>query len=521
MTIPVLYTGGRAIPLRNVRLVLLLLAVLIAAGVLFRLPQLRSRNLLVEGDECILGLMGMHVAAGQEFPLFFYGQSYGLAVIEAPAAAASFLVAGAGAVPLKLAMLAVWLAGVCFYFLAFAPPLGVARSFWTAMLLVLMPAWAATSMKAWSGYVTAFSLTGVALSLVIPRDARERAPWVAVGAVTAAIFLAQPLWLPSLMPPLAWFLIRERRFLSWLGAAAGATAVLALTALLRTTWNADLVESWFRPQAGNPHLLGSLSGVLWQIYVNLTGWFYFGAAIHPGRVTAAVAIVWTAILALAAVVQIYRLATRRFLLWSHLLFASVSCTILANWVLLEARDARYILAMNAPLAFLAGVEAADLFDRAGVTPRLRAAGVAAILALQAAAMIEFNGLTYMWWRNAPGSPSEARTLARVIDTLRARGVTRVYSTNALLQWQIAFYSREEVIARWKWRRDRYPRYVDAVDAARAHGEPTAIVGYAAYTGGLERIVADPAAIAGVDGKYFIYLHPSADELRRAGFDLEK
>src|SRR6185436_13808371 len=90
----------------------LYLVALAIVTVISRLPQLLSRNLLLEGDECILGLMARHLAAGREFPLFFYGQRYGLAVVEAPAAALSFLLFGAGAVPLKIAMLAIWLAGI-------------------------------------------------------------------------------------------------------------------------------------------------------------------------------------------------------------------------------------------------------------------------------------------------------------------------------------------------------------------------------------------------------------------------
>ena len=60
------------------------LLVFAAVALLSRLPQLFSRNLLLEGDECILGLMGMHLAKGREFPIFFYGQRYGLSIIEAP-----------------------------------------------------------------------------------------------------------------------------------------------------------------------------------------------------------------------------------------------------------------------------------------------------------------------------------------------------------------------------------------------------------------------------------------------------
>src|SRR6476620_10679616 len=102
----------------------LYLVALAIVTVISRLPQLLTRNLLLEGDECILGLMGMHLAQGREFPIFFYGQKYGLSIVEAPAAALSFTLFGTGAVPLKIAILSVWIAGLAFYFLAFARVVG-------------------------------------------------------------------------------------------------------------------------------------------------------------------------------------------------------------------------------------------------------------------------------------------------------------------------------------------------------------------------------------------------------------
>ena len=64
-----------------------------------------------------------------------------------------------------------------------------------------------------------------------------------------------------------------------------------------------------------------------------------------------------------------------------------------------------------------------------------------LVALEAVSMSEFARFTYMWWHNDGTRPSEARTLGRVIDHMKSRGVTRAYSMNALLQWQISFYSR--------------------------------------------------------------------------------
>ena len=100
-----------------------------------RLPQLLSPNLLADGDECVLGLMAKHLAQGKEFPIFFYGQHYGLSSVEAAAGAAAFLIFGTGALPLKLSMLAVWTIGVLFLFLALSRLLGNRGSFWITAAL--------------------------------------------------------------------------------------------------------------------------------------------------------------------------------------------------------------------------------------------------------------------------------------------------------------------------------------------------------------------------------------------------
>src|SRR5262245_39950266 len=485
-----------------------------------RLPQLLSRNLLLEGDECILGLMGMHVAQGHEFPIFFYGQKYGLSIVEAPAAALSFMLFGSGAVPLKIAVLAIWIAGIAFYFLAFARVIGTARSFWITLVLVLMPAWAATAMKAWSGYVTAFSATGATIYLIARKEPKA-IPSLIAGGLTGIVYFAQPLWLPSLSPIVLYFLWLNRRRLSCIASyVSGILGVILVLVVLpvRTHCSAGAVETWFGPPIGNHHPLTSLPTILHAASLHLTGSYYFGNVVHAGRFTTMIAWMWLGVFGAAALLQLYRALTRKYLLWSHLLFASVSATLVANWVLLEWRDPRYVLALNAPLVFLAGVEFFDLTDRYRVSPIRWKAAIALVLALQAVSMNEFANYTYMWWTNSPNSPSESRTLRKVVDDLKSRGVTHAFAMNALLQWTITFYSQEAVVARWKGDRDRYPRYIREIDRAVERGEPIAIVGYVGYTYGLERMVANPAAIANIDGKYFVYVGADKDLLRRAGFE---
>ena len=494
---------------------------LAVVSVAVRLPQLLSANLLLEGDECIVGLMGLHILRRHEFPFFMYGQRYGLAIAEAPAAAIAFALSGAGAVPLKLAILALWITGLAFYFLGFSRVLGAARSFWLTLLLSVMPAWATTSMKAWSGYVTAFTLAGVAIWLVTGGGTRRSAHWLAAGIATVAIYFAQPLWLPGLVPIVVYALVSDPERRHWMAYGAGALGAVAGVAAIKTYGLAGEAQSWTRPAAGNPDLLASLRPLVEQIHVALTGSYYFGILVTPGRVTAVAGWFWVGVLGLMALVQVYRAVTRRYLAWSHVLFASVLFTIAANWILLDHRDGRYMLPLPVPLLFLAGVEFFDLADRFHVPARRWVALIVVVAAVHALAMREFAGYTFMWWTNAAGSPSEAKTLRKVVGVLRSHGVYHAYAMNALLPWTLTFYSDDTVITRWKSADDRYPRYISAVDTAFAAGEPVAIVGYAGYTYGLERRVHEPESILVIDDKYFVYFGPDRALLQREGFRLSR
>jgi hypothetical protein len=251
--------------------------------------------------------------------------------------------------------------------------------------------------------------------------------------------------------------------------------------------------------------------------VNLTGSYFLRTAVEPGPVAASVAYFWVAVLAAALPLQVYRVLSRRYLLWSHLLFVSVLATLIANWLLLDARDGRYMLPLNAPLVFLAGVEFFDLVDRARVPGRYRMACLVLVVALEAVAMNEFARFTYMWWKNPTDGMSEAARLAAVIDHLKANGVRHALSTNALLQWQLMFYSREEIISRWTSPRDRYPPYITEVDRAVNEGRKLGVVGYVGYTGGFERLVSDPLAIVNIDNRYFVYVGADKALLEKARF----
>jgi hypothetical protein len=478
------------------------IATLTAVSLISRLPQLVSPNLLLDGDECIVGLMAKHVADARAFPLFFYGQNYGLAIVEVPAGAVSFLIAGMGAVPLKLAMLALWTTGVVGYFLAMSRIVGVARGFWIALVLILIPAWGVSSMKAWSGYITAFAATGILFALLArARPPMRSAVWLLSGLLTAIVYLAQPLWLPGVLPIVAFVLFAERRAASGIQYVAGtAGVILAIKAIAA----GSVFEYWTRPEIGNRNFARSLPDVFEQIYVNLTGSYNLWIPIDAGPVTTLTACVWSAVLVAGVLLQIYRLAAGKHLLWSHLLFVSVVSTIAANWLLLDARDGRYLLPLSALLVMWAGVEVCDLSDRRVLGPRIRRTAVAGAIVLGAVSMVEFRDFSYMW-KNAPRSRSEGERLEAVVNYMKMKGARHAYSMHPLLQWQLMFYSAEEILARWTSATDRHPAFVRAVDRALHAGEPVALVGYVSSTRGLEEMVSNPRDIFTVDDRYFVYV----------------
>ena len=490
-----------------------LIGALTALSITSRLPQLLSPHLLLDGDESIVGLMAKHVAVGREFPIFFYGQNYGLAVVETIAGASSFVLAGMGAVQLKVAMLALWTIGVVCHFVALSRLLGERRAFRVALILILVPAWGVSSMKAWSGYITAFAASAALFnSLVQSWDSPRWPAWMASGALTAVIYLAQPVWLPGVLPVVLFLLVARGQSSSPMLYAAGLVVTVVLVAVVS---RGSIYDYWTRPPIGNQDLLGSVPDVLRQIHVNLTGSYNLGVAVDPGPFTTIAAVMWSAILTLLLIGQVYRLASRRYLLWSHLLFAGVASTLLANWVLLGARDARYLLPLSALLVMWAGIEMSDLSDRFRMPASFRTGLTTVAIALGALSLYEFRGFSFTGPEGGT-TMTEAQRLAAVIDHLKIKGATRVFSMHPLLQWQLMFYGQEAIVARWTYPVDRYPPFVAEVDRAFHAGEPIALVGYVDSIDRVKRLVPAPTAVRPVGETYFVYVGPRRDVLHTLG-----
>jgi 4-amino-4-deoxy-L-arabinose transferase-like glycosyltransferase len=498
---------------------------LVAICLVSRLPQLRSPNLLADGDECVLGLMAKHVAQGKEFPIFFYGQHYAFSPVETVVTATSFLIAGVGAVPLKVAGLVLWTVGLVFLFLALSRLLTASRSFWIAVLVVLNPAWAVWSLRMGGGYLTAFAASSILVWLILRDHEHDNVwRWLAAGALTAVIYLAQPLWLPGVLPVVAVVLLSRRR-LPW---ALGYLSVAAATTLLIKFGTATPDMAWNGPAVGNPSLIASLPDVGRQIYQTLTGSYYLYWAIDPpGRATTALAIVWCVVLPAVLLLQTYRMLSGRRSFASLLLLVSVAVTLVTEWLLFSVRDARYLLPLSGLLVPLAGIELLDLADRRLVPRSLVLFLTTTMVVLGSLSVWEFKDFNFLW-TNPAQHWSESKRLQQVFNYLYTKDVRRVFSKNGMLDTQLMLYSDERILSRSD-PLGKYPPYVKEVDRALTAGETVAVVGYTNQSGapgcwdvpictaGIERIVPNPEAIFVVDDKYFVYVGADKELLTKLGF----
>ncbi|MBF0511219.1 MAG: hypothetical protein HQL13_02715 [Candidatus Omnitrophica bacterium] len=506
--------------------------------VISRLPQLLSPYLHADynGDECVMGLMASHIAKGQEFPFYFWGQSYGFCWIEAGAIALAIKFFGIGLLSIKIPMLLLWSVGcVCFY-LAMSAWTTKIYGFLMTSIFIFSPAWMAWSMRARGGYITAFLLSSIILYLISrswptlnqtterdsPLERQGTVPfWFFLGIFSGFIFFSQPIYLLGLLPIVAYSIGRQKNFKSFLFFGLGFLAIFILGKLMiyfqgnTGYWK----PAWYRLS----HFKEYLGYFHFAVIEDLTQ----DARIFKDALMIANVWWWTFWVSLG--LYIWRLISRyaRFVVsfrplpmvaGADLVSARIATTplstlflisivlILASMGFINYED-RYFLSVSVFFIFWFGVHSFEWFRKhlffkiiiGLVTGFFIISGI--LLALN---FRDFYRIT----SSASKEGTEMQKIHKVIDYLKSNGVKRVFSVDDDLSWKLIYFSNEEILSRWNNDRSRRPAYVKAVNEALLHGEKTAVVGEimtetAAYMviqeEGQPNLAADP---------YFVYLNPS-------------
>jgi hypothetical protein len=146
---------------------LLVLAAVVLVGLAFRLDFMKATGFTIDGDEAIVGLMGLDILDGRGIPVFYYGQHY-MGSLEAIMASGLFAIFGASPFTLQLVPL-VWSLAliVVAYILGILMSSRRAGLIAAALTAVAPPALMVWSSKARGGFIEVVVIGAVALCLTI------------------------------------------------------------------------------------------------------------------------------------------------------------------------------------------------------------------------------------------------------------------------------------------------------------------------------------------------------------------
>ncbi|MFC3500571.1 hypothetical protein ACFOOK_06255 [Micromonospora krabiensis] len=215
---------------------LTLLALL--AGVGYRLTLLLWDAPPTNSDEATMGLAALHIARGQEFPVWFYGQAY-MGTLEAYLAAPVLALTGPSVLGLRLPTLALY---ALFVVLAWRLTLRLTGDRWFALLVVVLLAFGSdrivkNQLIAGGGYpemnTAGAALALLAYDLCAGRPRRRLPRWAAWGLLAGLTLWVDPLVLPYVVAVGAVLLVvRWREVRGWAGVTLGLAALVGAAPLL-------------------------------------------------------------------------------------------------------------------------------------------------------------------------------------------------------------------------------------------------------------------------------------------------
>ncbi|MGI9309627.1 MAG: hypothetical protein ACR2P6_10215 [Gammaproteobacteria bacterium] len=496
----------------------------IALIVLSRLPQLMGANLLADGDEAILGLMAKHISEGRTFELFFYGQSFGVSLVESLGTALVFLLLGVSTLSLKLAALLLWLLGWSFFLLGTRRLTNTYSALLAGLLLLSCPAWATWSLLARGYHIGGFALAMCCFwqfTRLYPSDQRQLASSALLGACLGLLLMTQAIWFLSLCPFTLLLLWKKPAISSRIAVIAGGLG----TCLLIIYGASDTASDYWSPRyLENPDAWLALKALPQRLLIHLSGAYFYRNPLPASWFNYVATAAWCALtlVALAAFPLMLLRQPKRYLPAAAaigiILVLTLSLVVDNNFF-----GYRHLLPVSVCLCLWLGLyvnntmpQGAPYFLNAVLIGIAVAAGLVAVL--QADSLRKPESLV-------PTELSAQESMQLLINDVRAEGIAHIYSLDPMLQWQIMFSSNEAIIARWTDPKDRRPEYPLNVDEALFANQPVAIVGTAGQLNSFAAVLVSnnyrEVEIRTSGDRYFWVKAPTPELLQAAGFALNK
>ncbi|MCT4623018.1 MAG: hypothetical protein N4A46_05290, partial [Schleiferiaceae bacterium] len=436
--------------------------------------------------EAVDGLMVKHFSEGKEVPFFFYGQEYGFCFLEVLATTPFYWVLGPTDFALNLGMLLLFSLGIFYlYRISFHFSKSFIFSSLLSLFMGVFPVWVVWATKARGGYESAFFLAMLSLWLLLVKWKDEKPSikqGLILGALLGFIWLAQPLWLPGLLPFVVYFFIKDKAWMNF-GVSAFVAGVLA--------WGVKFflaTSDWYKPSKSfGGFEFGNIANLFSWLYDSFTGWFYLDQLLHnpsyqaftkvemPPMVNLLAGIGVLLFIALAVMGLIkYKKDNWQFVTGLSLIFSLGIIGIMLK------ENPRYLL----PAAFYLFVAMAIIGSvYVKQKPALANGILTVFILLGIGGVFGFKEYGFQPFHGKVDQREEIQKLARFLKT---KNENYAISSGHLLHWQLMFYSQEEVIMRHNSPIDRYPAYPEQIDAHLEKGGVIPMVGFLGLYRGLNQ-----------------------------------
>ncbi|MCF8297680.1 MAG: hypothetical protein K9J13_09080 [Saprospiraceae bacterium] len=476
---------------------ILLILVLI---VISRLPQLLSPLLYLDGDEAIVGLMAKHLLEGKEISLYFWGQTYGFSLIETSIIAFNYSIFGISDYAVKISMLILWTIGVIFLYktLIQLNP----KKKWLALLLIIAfiitPAWAVWSMKARGGYLTSFMLSSIATYILVNQRIRKRNfVWCLLCLIMVLIFESQALWLAGLLPIFIYYLWKEKkssRF--WMS-----LTVIVVLSVIFYIIKKNMSDFWHPGFLSFNNIWTHFIRLPKHIYQNISGNYYLGDIYNAPVFTKILSIAVVCGIFTSLITQVVFIIKKKINPISIILTISV-LLILSYTLVLKTYTPRYLLPLSASAFLMFFMMLNDIPKKTTILI------LAAFIGFGSVSLYEFKNYEFTTYKKM--GISDEKQIDILITYLKDNYIKYTYCRNPLLQWQLNFYSKEEILSRYDSPNDRNPEYAQKVDnALNSKDEHIALFGFYPYE--------EDKFLIKVGEKYFVILDPTKEQLQSWGF----
>lgn len=484
------------------RIDILTLLIILVLSFVPRLILLSDPNAILNGGECIQGLMAKHLLEGKDYSLYFYGQAYGFSFLENIFIAIAYKLNGFGENSLKIGMFSLWFFGISFFY-CFLRSL-VQRHFrWIIAILILLlalsPAWISFSTQARAGYVSAFTLS--CLSLFLWQKFKIANSLLILQAfLFVLIYESQPLWIPPLLPFLLYYLWPLKSIKKWFVFAISSLVIFNLFAFYKSSlddfWSPQVFSFSFETFNSNLEILVS------KIYQNLSGLYFLEVDREIPVLILVFLVSYVGILIISLAFSLFRIVSRKPDFKMDLAFFTAIASIILVALFLENFSSRYLIP-------LMGFSILPIFHFFVYQKKYVHMGLGSVLL----------GMVLMVPPNFPKAyfhPEERSHLDENLKIFDSLNYKYAYMMDPLMQWQIMFYTGEDVTCRYFSNKDRYPEYTQAVNIAFKNSEDYLLFGRSYKI--KKPFTAD---FQTAEGGYSFILKPSAETLKFNGFSLPR